>query len=459
MIFLIMILVILFFAALWNYDVHKILFVKSRTQNAGDAAAVMAARWQGISLNLMGGLNVMHAIALSEEDEQTASAITNIQARLCFTGPMIALAASQQAAKNNGAYSNPRFAELMADHAEVVRNDYPSMTAEDGSMLFPEPYDGCWEHYADMLGYIASEGIAAGPDNAQYYVDYGEDHYLLRIGFYEAVAGRFWCWFFFNAPGLLDDYQEFFPCWWDPLPEIERRAPINSEIFGLGLVKVVTRLENFGAIGVVTNIAVQYGFDGSLNTNATRSRAAWYCYDPAKWTAWEAAATGGPDAFPLTGSVKPRYDYAGADAAVRVVESATRLTPGAGGRSITNTITWTAAAKPFGFLEEERKPTAYGLVLPAFHEARLIPVDTCSGPSAGAYNYQWRIHIEHHLPDYMDGGPSRIEPNCWFCQQLVTWENAAFRMEGSQWLDENSHLCTISSGGGTHRGGGTRRGH
>ena len=213
MVFFILVLVILFFIVLWNFDLHKILHVKAVSQNAGDAAALMAARWQGITLNLIGDLNIMHALALSTGDTPAAASITNIQARLCYTGPMIAMMGAQQAAKNNGVYVNDGFTDRLREHARRVRHDYPSRHGPGGSMLFPEPYPGCWTDYADMLDLIVNDGVAAGPDNARLYSDAaGGGHMLLRPDFYEAIAGRSWCWFFRNAPTLLDDYRNFFPC-------------------------------------------------------------------------------------------------------------------------------------------------------------------------------------------------------------------------------------------------------
>ena len=66
-------------------------------RDAGEAA-LAAARWQGATLNLVGELNLMHALALSAQDSAAVGAITNLQARLCFTGPLTALIAAQVAA-------------------------------------------------------------------------------------------------------------------------------------------------------------------------------------------------------------------------------------------------------------------------------------------------------------------------------------------------------------------------
>lgn len=59
-------IVILCVAALWLADIHHIILAKDKTQNAGDAAALEAARWQATTLNLIGELNLLHALALAQ---------------------------------------------------------------------------------------------------------------------------------------------------------------------------------------------------------------------------------------------------------------------------------------------------------------------------------------------------------------------------------------------------------
>jgi hypothetical protein len=460
-IFFVMTLVIMVFLVLWNYDLHKILFVKSLTQNAGDAAAIMGARWQGISLNMIGDLNLLQALALAvEEDDEVASSINRIQARLCYAGPLIAFNAAQQAAKNNRAHRNADFDRLMREHARMVREDYLHVTGADGEILFPEPYPGAWSEYASMLELAANDGVAAGPDNVRFYGDAMGGHLLLRVDFYEAIAGRNWCWFFHNAPDLLEEYDNYL--WWPALPEPPRMQYINSEIFGLGLVRRTTTLdgmsdgENFDEW--LDEMARERDLTGTINTNALYRSATWYLYDSSVWTSWSAMETDGEDPFPATGFVRPQYDYAGADVAVRIAEATTRVSPASGGGGAqTNVISWTAAAKSFGFLNEADRPDAFGLVLPAFREVRLIPVDASSAPSGGGYNIEWREHVEQHLPIYMQTGPSPAA--CWYCRQLQTWERPEFRMAGSEWLFWNSDRCTVVPSGPGGRGGGRRIAH
>lgn len=458
LVFLMVVVVILAFIVLWNYDIHRILHVKFLTQNAGDSAAVAAARWQGIFLNLAGDLNLMQAASLSAGDAATADSISNLQARLCFVGPMVAFMAAQQAAKNNGAYANDEFTEYLREHAAEVRNNYPRTIGDDGELLFPEPYPGCWDEYAAMLEAIADNGVAAGPDNAQFYMDATGGHYLLMLDFYEAIAGRNWCWFFRDAPGLLEDYRNFQPCWWPGLPPITHREYINSEIFGLSLRRLQARFTAAVDVDSADALAAERGFLTPITTNGLNRRMTWYAYDTERWSEWTAIDSTGPDAFPVVGPVKPQYNYAGADAAIRVESTANRLTPGAGGATRQDTAVWSAAAKPFGYLNEEDLPTSCSLVLPAFHSVRMIPVDTSSAPYGGGYNIAWRRHLAEHLPGYMRDGPP-ASSDCWYCRQLITWEQESFRQEGIDWLEENSGRCTLPSYGGPHRGGGTRRGH
>ena len=272
-IFAIVVVCILFFVVLWNFDLHKILRSKYMSRNGGDAAALMAARWQGIALNLIGDLNLMHALALTVNDLPAADAIVNAQARLCYVGPMVAFMASQQAAKNNGIFQNDEFSRFVRDHAQVVRNTYGAVTSS-GQMLFPEPYPGCWHEYADMLELIANEGIAAAPDNARFYNDFaGGGHYLLMMEFYEAIAGRNWCWFYHHARTLLSDYENFFPCWWPPLPPLPHVNYVNSEIYGLGLRPVFTALSNIVDVSEAEDLAADRGLDGSISDYAATTTA------------------------------------------------------------------------------------------------------------------------------------------------------------------------------------------
>ena len=468
MIFLIMILLILAFVAIWNFDLHQTISVKMLSQNGGDGAALAAARWQGITLNLVGDLNIMQAVAFTQGDPDTAANVAELQARLCYVGPMVGLVAAQQAAKNNGVYTNEYFTSNVLAHANVVRTDYPRI-GSDGQMLFPEPYPNCWQEYADMITVVAEQGVAAAPDNAAYYQDYTGGHLLLDRDFYDAIASENWCWFYHHAYQVLLNYTDYH--WWPPLPlSIPHPRPINSEYFGLGLEKEVI-ISDARVVEMMDSLRTNRGLSSLVLSNVAGSvTSSWYCYDGGEWTGWTGLATNGADAFPISGPVRPQYDYAGADSVIRVLATASRLTPGASDRE----VTWTAAAKPFGYLNDDQRPNAYDLVLPAFHDIRLFPVDAATGGRGGAFDHGWRDHIEGHLPSprYMAGGPSELDPGCYYCQQILKWDHVTprplppgsteppwFRDAAKAWLAVNYRLCDIHGGGGGGGGGGRRRGH
>lgn len=457
-VFLLVSLVVLAFMLLWTVDLRRIVFLKGKSQDAGDAAALAAARWQGSTLNLIGEINLLRVLALSAGDDAAEDALTNMQARLCFTGPMAAFAAAQQGAKQNGIYSQDDYTAIVRQHASTVRHTYSTLTGDE--MLFDEPYPGAWDDYADMLDALADDGIAAGADNAELYSDTDGGHILLQRDFYDAVAGRNWCWFFLNHPALLASYRDH--AWWPPLPEPTWDPPFNAEIFSLYVMPLPLVLERRMARETVVAATTAAGLDGSLvTTQATETVHSWYIYQPRRWQEWTLMDPDGPDAFPITGPVRPQYDYTGADAVIRVETAASRMTPGLDGTSRHDTILWTAAAKAFGYLEADGvplRPDAWSLVLPAFRDVRLIPIDAASTGSDGFFDLAWRRHIIEHLPAYLAFGTRA--PNCWYCTRLATWDDAVFRQDGMDWLAENSDRCTRPPpGGGGSRGGGTRRGH
>jgi hypothetical protein len=464
-VFLLLTLTALVFVLLFNVDLHRIIQRKNQAQNAGDAAALAAAWWQGATINLVGELNLIHALALanavnaSNIDTGAIDAITNMQARLCFTGPLTALFAAQTAAKENHIYVDKDMTELLRDHANLVRTQYT--TKFEDSDYYQEPWPGAWEQYADMIDLVALDGIAAGPDNTQFFLDPATGHFLMEKAFYEAVLGRNWCWFHLHANGWLQAYSSFHD--WPALPDPELSDYTDSEIFGVGLHPYTYRmpfffpdtypdalLSPFHDAGFSTVTAAQL-----TNTNLTQSWETWYAYNPRDWNRW--ARIRPDDGFPVAGEVRPEYDVAGADTVVRVYASVDRLTPGSG-RS--DNVVWSAAAKPFGYLGEnaDKQPvTASGLVLPAFRNVRLIPVDAATGSENSSSDAEWVRHVRSHLHTYLEHGP--LSSPCRYCAALTVWEIETFRQDGIDWLTVYSGNCREPDPGGSRHGGGSRRGH
>jgi len=463
-IFLIMALVILFFAVIWNVDLHKIVGIRSISQNAGDSAALMAARWQGIALNLIGDLNIMQAVAIANGQPDTAADITNLQARICFIGPMIGLMASQQAAKNNRIYANDGYG------VRITEEFIPTVVSLVNSGR-QEAYDGAWSDLLDIMRILQHEGAAAMAEPLWPDEPHG-NHYLFMPAFYEAIASRNWCWFLGNAYDLLKDYYGY--TYWeneDPIPEPVQEDAVNSVFFGLGLVRQTSSVTNWVPYSVIDAAAEDRGLDRPVSEDRMGDLGLWYCYGPS-WTRWDAISRQGEYPFPAAGRVKPQYDYAGADAYVRVEAGFERLTPGPGGSLVSNTIAWTAAAKPFGFLNESDRPNDYQMVLPAFREVHLIALDASSSTEGNDPNLEWQMHLLRHIDPYLAGGPSGLPLSCFYCNQLRTWEIPAFRNEGLEWLRLHSDDCRRPGGGGPGGGGpggggpggggppgGRRRGH
>ncbi len=462
-VFLLLAFTALVFVLLLNVDLHRIIQRKDQTQNAGDAAALAAARWQGATLNLVGELNLLHVLALAAQDPAAVDAITNMQTRLCFTGPLTGLFAAQIAAKNNHIFVDPDMTGLLTDHAATVRTRYSAMI--DGEMYYPEPWPGAWPEYADMIQQVASDGISAGPDNAQFFSDPSSGHTLLEKGFYDAVLGRNWCWFYLHVRGLLDGYSSFHD--WPPIPEPNAAAYGDSEIFGVGVKPTAVPMRLLFDANSLYDLIAGAGLSAPsaaalAATNVMDAVETWFFYDRTKWTAWDLISASGPDPFPAAGPVRAEYDYAGADAVVRVYATVDRMTPNIEGGNQSDKVVWSAAAKPFGCLEADglkaRPDSAASFVLPAFRDVRLIPVDAASGADNSTSDFEWMRHVKSHLPTYVDLGPQPSQSDCRYCRALCLWEQASFREEGSAWLSVNSGLCRIPSGGGGH-GGSSRRGH
>lgn len=453
-----MALLILLFALLWMADVHRIIFVKDRSQNAGDAAALAGARWQASTLNLIGELNLAHAMALVAGVPEAVDAITNTQLRVCYTGPMTGVAAAQQGAKLNGMYVNETFTEWVREHAQKVRQEYGKGVG--GVTALPEPWEGAWEEYAAMLEALADEGIAAGIDNAKLFSDPSGGHLLLTREFYEAILGRDWCWFYRVAPDLLETYVDFRS--WGAIPTSQTDGFSNSEFLGLSVIPYGQR---FSAL--ITEDELVYAFDtvglsvgdvGNAQEDPVwqRDGEVWFFYHPAYWGGWTVMKDG---TFPMEGELKDEFDYEGADAVMRVEAPLTRWTSN-GGTESEDTILWTGAAKPFGYFEQEGQrvaPTYSQWVLPAYREVHLIPMDASSGSSGGSFDLTWRRHCEEHLPHYCLRGPQG-GASCRYCRALKSWEEPRYRAYGRGWLSTNAWQCTIRFSGG-EGGGGTRRAH
>lgn len=463
MIFMTMVVVAIAFAALFYFDIHNVLHVKGVSRNAGDAAALAGARWQAVSLNLIGSLNVSQALAHIDSlsagvpPGSDSEAIEELQRRIAFAGPMFGFLTAQQVAKNNGIFNQELFREGMATHISMVLDEYTRFYPEPFRAV--APFTNGWEEYADMLSYFAEQGLAV---NAawNYFTGYSHNnHLLLNPAFYDAIAGRSWCWFYHNAYDELLSYNSWMD--WDDLPPIRTDPPINSEVFGLHL----RRLRVIDAIPMVPAENTWSDTLSSLRAHVQLVRtenpelleeynAAWTFYS-GRWASW---TTHIPRGFPWDGDILPEFDYGGADAAVQILTETQRHTGFQGG----DTVQWTAGAKPFGTLPGPNgpmRPNSHGLVLPAFTDVRLIPIDSTLSAMNGSLRPGWLEFIMVYLPLYMRDGPSALPPGNWYANQLRIWEDSGFRQSGINWLVYNHPRCHQPPPPGPGGSGGTFHGH
>ena len=448
-IFLLMAFVALLFLVLWNTDLHRLVTMKAMSQDGGDAAALAAARWQASALNLIGELNFMHALALADGNADAVDAVTNMQARICLTGPLAGLVAAQQAAKQNGIHASETFNNRFSAYLQDIAHD---------NTIFPAFYPEAKEEYAAMLSAVLADQIAADPP---YPSVSAESHILLDPNFYNAIATRDWCWFERNHPTLLLDYTNY--TWWPELPP----PPAMHELYSLDIRPIRAHLAQLVHLSDLQDRAADADMDLSRVAVTNLSTVeTWYYYNAAWLEEWTRLDTDNPmDPFPVVGPAKPEYNYNGIDALATVMTSVQRQTPGLDGSGTRHdAIGWTAAAKPFGFIgtaDDREPPASMGLVMPAFRNVRLIPLDASTGD--GFYELDMRDHFalhqdgSGHLQIYVATG--QLQPNCWYCRQLQTWDlpYEEFRKIGVIWLEE--HDCpeppgNIGGGGGPGAGRG-----
>ena len=452
--YLVMTLVAITFLVLLNVGAYLGVSAKNRAMNAGDAAAIAVAKYQGELLNRIGALNIEHLKAAIENDEVRCAEIFREQMRICFLEPIEGIRIGNEAARVNGAKSNNEMLELLEQHVIDIRTVYAANPES-----YPEAWEGAWEEYAQRLEIAIGGGIIAGPDNIDF-VDAASGHYLINALFYHAVAGRNWCWFHFNASGLLDSYTSFRA--WAPLPsasdKIRRRRCVNSEIYSLNLdAKTGSARELLGdeLVMKLTGASLSELQNSYMITNKTES---WYFYDTSRWREWEEIDPAGRWNFPVVGKVKDEYNVRGCAAVCRVVYKAANLLDEGGAYS----AEWAAAAKPFGSVEGPdgalAPVTAYNrFVTGAFTDVRLVPLDTVGGRDLSTSDHGWMTHLREHLPLYLNSGPAGL-PGCYYCDQLKAWERESLRAEARRWLKYNSGSCVRSTGGGSYIGG-TPHGH
>lgn len=455
--YLVMTLVAIAFLMFMNVGTFLAVSARNKTMNAGDAAALAVAKHQGELLNRIGQLNLEH-LKLAFKGDPAATArcaeIVEEQSRLCFLGPLEGLTCGNEAARANEIEVDDEMTEILRQHVNDVRSIY-MLNPE----TYPPPWENAWQDYAQRLETAIAGGVLAGPDNVDF-VDAAGGHMLLNRQFYDAIAGRNWCWFHFNASGLINGYSSFRD--WGPLPvadeETRRERCLNSEVYSLHLDRRLGRaIDIFGLpiLMKLLNCSEKEILDAPLLSDQNQ---VWFCYG-GQWRIWWEIDPDGEWQFPVVGRVKPQYDVRGCAAICRVTRKIPNLVDRAGER----VSTWAAAAKPFGTVEglegKDEVVTAYDrFVTPAFSDVRLVPLDTVGGKDLATADAAWMLHVRKHLPAYFQNGPTPRSV-CYYCQQLWQWEQRIFRESGQRWIKVNSAKCIRAAGSGGHSHGGSAHGH
>ena len=454
--YLVVVLVGIMILVLANVGAFLAVRAKNHAMNAGDAAALAAARRQAELLNEIGRLNLRHAEADYVGDREEALECVEKQRRLAFLGPIDCLRRANDAAKANGAEPDEDMAGIIRKHVSDIREKY--MNNPD---LYPEPWEGAWEEYAAELSAIAAEGVCAGCDNVDF-VDAVSCFPLTHKSFYSAVAGESWCKFVVaNWEWLLDRDSHNMPL---PVPGVTA-AVVNSEFCSLHLKaellvlddSEMTRFRELLSANGASFPPMQGVPFGADNRPPNDPSRIYFFYDTeGVWRQWIELDPQSKFHLPLVGKAKPEFDVLGCTSVFRVTEKMPRLLSGD-----STTVAWNAAAKPFGTistadgLSPVTHEEARGMVLPAYEAVRLIPVGAANadGLDLSTADAKWLDHVRDHVPAYAADGIGGLSAGCEYCACLKKWEDPTYRAKAAAWIARNAETCRRGSGGSSPTGG------
>lgn len=462
----------------WNFDLHRVITAKVRVRNAADAAAMAGARWQGITLNMIGDLNLIQVAILTEayandtnrkefEVPGEASELHDLRTRLEFFGPLAAFAIAQQAAFNNGVLRNRALEQDLFFMAESIR-------VHPGDIPFPR-------EYADLLEYLASQGAAVSAYSLRI-----PNHPLTDERFYAAIVQAMQGWWcaMYDYRYQLEHYESFED--WSKL-DTEFRF---GEILGLKLQDFIIPAGSDGIAGSTVpmppsatasrdkyiedltdylgnnEIVENYGDTNyvlaAIYPYNPDTQIKWSIYDSSWNRAWPKAADGGEEVdekgryFPMRSDVNDFYNYMGAETGIAVSAPVGRGILSSSDDATVD-LAYKAKAKVFGTLEVDgstERIDHLGFVFPCFRDVRLIPV----GIGDRVLSTAFYRHVINHLPAYLDGGTEATNPDCRYCRLLKEWEMLD-RAAGLEWLenayeDDAENPCDPKGrgGGGTADG-------
>ncbi|OGV32238.1 MAG: hypothetical protein A2020_14570 [Lentisphaerae bacterium GWF2_45_14] len=257
-------------AIVFLFDLQNIIRGKIKAQTAVDAAALVGAKWQMNSLNMIGELNIIKACTTIITDmpetasgkyssnplwgpnnndvsclSEASSLLSQMQVRIGFTGPLIGFGAAQQAAKNNGL-------NYVDEYCVELAQKYEYLSSEEGDVYYgsdvtiPALYGYSWrEPYTEMIRNImqysdldmptgvavnmnscwVSEPLLSSDSNIS-------NNYLSMKSIYTAINANYWC----ALTGLLrEDFGD--SKWWGNIELVMNSNSFRyeSELLPLGL--------------------------------------------------------------------------------------------------------------------------------------------------------------------------------------------------------------------------------
>ena len=450
--YLVVVLVAITILTLANVGTFLAVRAKNHAMNAGDAAAIAAAKRQGELLNEIGRLNLQLVKPPEERDWDAARPkileIIRKQRRIAFLGPLDCVRVANEAAKDNGAMVSEEMSRILRTHVGDITSKYKA-----NPDLYPEPWDGAWDEYAAELSSVIGGGLAAGPDNVEF-LDAVECFPLTSKSFYSMIEGEAWCKLVvMGLTALLDmDLHNL------PQPVYgETAAVVNSEVCSLHLTTRVLLLEP-AEIESFRALLARNGASFPEETPVEDDRPlddpsrVYFFYDEAYWCEWSALIAKAN--LPLAGSVKPEFDVKGCASVFRVIEDIPRLLA-----ETTRRSSWNAAAKPFGTITTSSGRSvvtheeAKGLVLPAFEAVRLVPVCLADDKDLSTADAAWLDHVREHVPRLLTDGEDGLSASCRYCSLLKKWNDPDFRSRAASWIAANAETCLRGKGGPGPTGG------
>jgi hypothetical protein len=368
LVYIMIVVVVLFFVILAIFDTHHIITQKIRARHGADAAALTGAKYQGLSLNMIGELNLMKVTTVIYSDvppaltgrptaQRIVDSLTGMQRRLAFVGPLLGMLQANEAAKLNGIRARPHLARELKRHADWIRRladlgISPPWT--DDGQLWVGGYPGWAYDYADMLDAIADAGVAVEFPNTRFMngrIEFSNplaDQYLGSRAFYDAIAARDWC---FLRDLLLNHNYTDYTFWGQMqvhLPPLE-----GSEYLNIGVsFRSNAWLSGPQGVGggalspeqidelraVLDAMANDRELDLNPNWNTWQTprfpaftppppvlfpqirpiRLTWAIFNPDSWREFAADSDAPPPSQTLVSELRSEFNFSGADTSARV---------------------------------------------------------------------------------------------------------------------------------------------